>query len=53
MNKIRPLRRLLHSLKNKEGLTNLQYRELYNKAKGNFFRNRNHLKSYVEKMIKG
>lgn len=46
INKIRPLRRTLKEQKShlKEGT----YRELYRKAKGNFFRNTRHLLLYIE-----
>lgn len=50
MNKIRPLRRLLKTMKIKGTVTNQEYRKLYQLATGNFFRNYNHLKSHVEKM---
>lgn len=52
INKIRPLRRLLTVLKSKGKLTSQQYRSLYDKARGNFFRNRSHLRAHVEKMQK-
>jgi large subunit ribosomal protein L19e len=53
MNKIRPQRRLLRLMRSKGTITNVEYRKLYNLAKGNFFRNYNHLKVYVEKMKEG
>ena len=53
MNHIRPQRRLLRLMRSKGTITNVEYRKLYNLAKGNFFRNYNHLKAYVEKMKEG
>jgi len=50
INKVRPLRGLLKFLKEQGTITSKEYRELYNKIKGNFFRSKAHLKSYVEKM---
>jgi large subunit ribosomal protein L19e len=50
INKIRPLRRTLRSLRSTGIITNQQYVTLYQKAKGNFFRNVGHLRNYVEKM---
>lgn len=50
INTIRPLRRLLKSLKVGGKITPKIYRELYLKAKGNFFRSTSHLKSYIEKL---
>ena len=47
MNKIRNLREFLKELKSKELIDNKNYRELYLKAKGGFFRNKRHLKTYV------
>ena len=51
MNQVRPLRQLLKAMKTKEKLTTTQYRQLYLKIKGNFFRSRSHLKTYVEKLM--
>ena len=47
INKIRPLRKALRELKEK-GLQSRVYRELYRKAKGNFFRSTKHMLQYVE-----
>jgi large subunit ribosomal protein L19e len=52
MNKIRALRQMLTISHNKGTVTSKEYRALYMKTKGNFFRNRAHLKSYLEKMKK-
>ncbi|MFA5405994.1 MAG: 50S ribosomal protein L19e [Candidatus Nanoarchaeia archaeon] len=51
INKIRPQRKLLQSLKTGETVDNKQFRKLYNLAKGGFFRSRRHLKLYVSKLI--
>src|SRR3990167_5274971 len=45
MNKIRNLREFLRELKSKELIDKKNYRELYLKAKGGFFRNKRHLKT--------
>ena len=50
MNKIRALRRELKKMKSSGNITNRDYFVLYRKAKGNFFRNVGHLRTYVEKM---
>ncbi|HDQ59653.1 MAG TPA: 50S ribosomal protein L19e [Candidatus Woesearchaeota archaeon] len=50
MNKVRPLRRFLKLLKDKNVVDSKEYRGLYNRIKGNFFRNVSHLKTHVEKM---
>ncbi|MCD6576357.1 MAG: 50S ribosomal protein L19e [Nanoarchaeota archaeon] len=50
INRIRPLRRVLKSLKASGKLSSQVYRSLYSKAKGNFFRSTAHLKSYIEKL---
>ena len=47
MNKIRVLRRFLKKLKDKKLINNKDYRELYLKTKGGFFRNQRHLKTYI------
>ncbi|MDD5181556.1 MAG: 50S ribosomal protein L19e [Candidatus Nanoarchaeia archaeon] len=52
MNKVRALRQMLATTHNKGTISSKEYRDLYMKIKGNFFRNRAHLKSYVEKMKK-
>lgn len=52
MNKVRALRRLAKAMKS-AGTVNIgQYKDIYKKIKGNFFRNRSHLKTYVEKLVK-
>ncbi len=52
METIRALRSDLKEMKEEEEITNEQYRELYKKAKGGFFRNRKHLHNYVEDEVK-
>ncbi len=47
MAKIRIQRRFLRELKAKGLINNQVYRELYLKAKGGFFRSRNHIKIYL------
>ncbi len=46
--KIRALRRFLRRLRDEGRITRSIYRELYLKSKGNFFRNKGHLKLYLE-----
>ncbi len=48
MNKIRLQRSLLKSLKDKELIDNKNFRILYKKAKGGFFRSKRHIKIYLE-----
>lgn len=48
MTRIRIQRALLKKLRDKKLLTSKIYRELYNKAKGGFFRNKRHLKIYLQ-----
>ena len=48
INQIRAQRDLLKRLKQKGSITKGVYRSLYEKAKGGFFRSRNHLKLYIE-----
>ena len=48
INKIRIQRRLLKELREKEMITKSTYGSLYLKAKGGFFRSKNHLKLYME-----
>lgn len=48
LSKIRPLRKMLKKLR-KEGLSRDVYRRLYYLSKGAFFRDRSHLKLYLEK----
>lgn len=50
MNRIRPQREFIRMLKEKEKITNAQFRKLYLLAKGGFFRSRRHLKLHVSKM---
>lgn len=48
INRIRPIRRYLKGLR-AQGLASGEYGKLYLLAKGGFFRNRSHLKLYMEK----
>lgn len=48
MIKIRSLRKMLKTLKENGQLVEGEYRNLYRKAKGNFFRNKRHLSLYLE-----
>lgn len=48
MIRIRALRAMLKKLKLEGKLTTKAYRELYLKAKGNFFRNKRHMSLYME-----
>ncbi len=48
INKIRLLRRTLNVMKDKEQISRKDYRMLYSKAKGGFFRNRAHLIFYIK-----
>ena len=52
MEKIRALRSELKEMRDEEEINSEQYRELYNKAKGGFFRNKKHLNNYVEDEVK-
>ena len=45
--KIRVLRRFLRNIKEKNLINNKDYKELYLKAKGGFFRSERHLKTYI------
>ncbi|MCD6092516.1 MAG: 50S ribosomal protein L19e [Candidatus Aenigmarchaeota archaeon] len=47
--KIRALRKYLNLLKKNEKITNAAYRDLYKKAKGGFFKNKAHVKIYIER----
>ena len=47
MLKIRSLRSLLKELKEKQLIAGETYRNLYSKAKGGFFRNKRHIKLYI------
>lgn len=53
MDKIRALRSELKDMRDEGEINSKQYRELYNKAKGGFFRNKKHLNNYVEDEVKG
>lgn len=46
--KLRAMRALLKDLKEKEMLDTKTYRDLYRKAKGNFFRNKKHILLYIK-----
>jgi large subunit ribosomal protein L19e len=48
MNKIRNLRELLFHLKEAGKLDNANFRDLYMKSKGGYFRSRRHLKLYID-----
>ncbi len=48
MEKIRPLRKLLRDMKEKDKLAEGKYRKLYLMAKGGFFRNKKHLLYYLK-----
>ncbi|MFT7615454.1 MAG: large subunit ribosomal protein L19e [Candidatus Woesearchaeota archaeon] len=48
MIKIRTERGLIKLLKQRERITVNTYRDLYGKVKGNFFRNKRHIKLYLE-----
>jgi len=48
MAKIRTLRSLLKHLRDKKIITAKTYHNLYNKAKGGFFRSRRHVKLYIK-----
>lgn len=54
MSKVRTQRNLLKQLKEKKLITPQNYRLVYSKVKGGFFRNKRHLKLYLEenKLIK-
>jgi len=54
INKIRLQREFLKELKDKKLITSLIYQELYLKAKGGFFRNKKHIKLYLDehKLVK-
>ncbi len=49
--KIRALRTELKRMRDEDELTSSQYRELYDMASGGFFRNKKHMKLYIEKNI--
>ncbi len=48
INKVRPLRKYLKGLR-AQGISSKDYRRLYLLIKGAFFRNRSHMKLYIEK----
>ena len=48
MSKIRAQRQLLKTLKEKGYLSEKDYRTLYRKSKGGFFRNKRHIKIFIE-----
>jgi large subunit ribosomal protein L19e len=48
INKIRLQRRFLKDIKKKKLITPAVYQQLYMKAKGGFFRNKKHIKLYLE-----
>tara|TARA_Y100000310_G_C20702941_1_gene831748 strand:+ start:665 stop:1138 length:474 start_codon:yes stop_codon:yes gene_type:complete len=48
MNKIRAIRDLLSTLKEKGVIDSKTHRTLYRKSKGGFFRSRRHIKLYIE-----
>ena len=48
INRIRAIRELLRNLRERKRISKDSYRELYSKAKGGFFRNRRHIKIYLE-----
>ncbi len=47
--KIRALRRFLKKLKDEGKITPQTYKEMYRKAKGGFFKSKNHLKIYLQR----
>lgn len=52
INKIRPQRKLLKTLRDKEVIKPSVYRKLYRIAKSGYFRNKAHLKLYLSKVYK-
>lgn len=48
MNRIRKQRELLKELKEKKLISTASFRDLYDKAKGGFFRSRRHVKIYID-----
>lgn len=50
MEKIRALRQRLKEMRDEDEINSKEYRELYNKAKGGFFRDKKHLETFVEEM---
>lgn len=51
MEQIRALRERLKEMKEEDEISSTQYRDLYNKAKGGFFRDLRHLENHVEKEL--
>ena len=51
VNKIRAQREHLRNLKKDNALTPAQYKDLYRKTKGGFFRSRRHLKLYIQERL--
>lgn len=52
MNRIRKIKTLIKTLREKGKLESRQYRVLYNKAKGGAFRSERHAKMYINEMVK-
>ncbi len=48
INKVRIMRRFLKELRDKEIIARKDYRMLYGKVKGGFFRSKRHIKLYIE-----
>lgn len=48
MNNIRSQRKLLKKLRDSGKITSSTYRDLYNKSKGGFFRNKRHIKLFID-----
>ena len=48
INKVRIMRSFLKELRDKEIISRLDYRRLYGKVKGGFFRSKRHIKLYIE-----
>lgn len=51
--KIRAIRKELRTMRDNEDISKSEYRQLYKKAKGGFFRNKKHMKLYIEKNLRG
>jgi large subunit ribosomal protein L19e len=51
MENIRAIRKELKEMRDEEEITQEQYRSLYDRAKGGFFRDTKHLKNYVENKL--
>ena len=47
ISRIRIQRNILKTLRQKNGLSKIEYRDLYKKSKGGFFRSRRHIKLYL------